>query len=217
MMSTRWIMAPAVALIVLMTSWALAAKEEPGVGAADAEASRVVPDGMPELPFRMEWKPIIDGLPQAIYDGLPNKPAAPETGEAALPYGDDGALATPPGPETPTDKSVWESSLAAREQALARTQATLAREMKRSEDILARAEAKLEEARLIRHYAEKACGGSVIGGGPVKGVLPPTPEELSNYERIVHACAVGPCLFAQKAQESCSHLVVCEQPKRPFG
>ena len=201
MMSARWITAPALALLVLSASWAWAAKDEPGVAeATDEEASsRQVPSGLPELPFGMTWQPIIDELPEEIYAELPSGPAVAEETE---PTAEPEAAEVPPSdevlplveaetpdaatsPEPPADKKVWEASLAAREQALARTQAALNREMERSEEILKRAEAKLQEAQLIRHYAEKACGGTVIAGGPVKGFLPPTPEELEQNAKIV--------------------------------
>lgn len=205
MMSARWITAPALAFLVLSASWAWAAKDEPGVAADDAEAveaeevtdGRAVPEGMPALPFGIDWQPIIDGLPQEVFEGLPDMPVAQtppsdeSPGKAAaaelLPLAEvraeDGADPDAP----PSDKTVWEASLAAREQALSRTQAALNREMERSEEILKRAEAKLEEAQLIRHYAEKACGGTIIAGGPVKGFLPPTPEELEENAKIVAA------------------------------
>jgi flagellar motility protein MotE (MotC chaperone) len=115
------------------------------------------------------------------------QPLSDEVAPALLPLVEsrtgDGADTT----ERPSDKTVWEASLAAREQALSRTQAALNREMERSEEILKRAAGKLEEAQLIRHYAEKACGGTVIAGGPVKGVLPPTLEELEENAKIVAA------------------------------
>jgi flagellar motility protein MotE (MotC chaperone) len=190
MMSIRWTTAPAVALIVLTASWALAAREEPGAAAEsptatsplpEAASRRVVPKDMPPLPFGMEWLSILETLPEAVYAELPGLPEASEQAAEALPFGeDDLERRIPTG-----DKAVWETSLAAREQALARTQAALHREMKRSEDILERAHARLEEARLIRHYAEKACGGSLITGGPIKGLMPPTPEELEANAKSV--------------------------------
>ena len=91
--------------------------------------------------------------------------------------------------------------------ALARTQATLNREMKRSEEILARAEAKLEEARLIRHYAEKSCGGSLIAGGPIKGLLPPTPEELE-----ANATAVADIVKKMKPNQAADMLQRWDEP-----
>jgi flagellar motility protein MotE (MotC chaperone) len=190
MISARWTTAPAVALIVLTASWALAAREEPGAAddppaatspAQAGESGRAVPKGMPPLPFGMAWLTIIDTLPEAVYSELPGLPVEADLAGDALPFGEDDLQG-----RIPTgDKAVWETSLAAREQALARTQAALHREMKRSEDILERAQARLEEARLIRHYAEKACGGSLITGGPIKGLLPPTPEELEANAKSV--------------------------------
>jgi flagellar motility protein MotE (MotC chaperone) len=200
MMNARWITAPALVLLVLSASWAWAAKDEPGVAAdaakgADAQEpteARAVPEGMPVLPFGIDWQPIIDELPQEVFESLPSmpvvgQPLSDEVAPALLPLVEsrtgDGADTT----ERPSDKTVWEASLAAREQALSRTQAALNREMERSEEILKRAAGKLEEAQLIRHYAEKACGGTVIAGGPVKGVLPPTLEELEENAKIVAA------------------------------
>lgn len=206
MMSARWITAPALAFLVLSASWAWAAKDEPGVEEATAEEkpagedpaaapSRTVPAGLRELPFGIDWQPIIDELPEAVYSELPAALTAKPSGDESpadravdsgvLPMAEADAAQEEPVDQTPTDKKVWEASLAAREQALARTQAALNREMERSEEILKRAEAKLQEAQTIRHYAEKACGGTVIAGGPVKGFLPPTPEELEANAKIV--------------------------------
>ncbi len=189
MMSARWITAPALVFLVLSASWAWAAKDEPGVVVDDAEEAteaRAVPKGMPALPFGMTWQPIIDDLPQEIFDTLPTTSVDEEASQELLPMAEARAGDGETG-DRPSDKSVWEASLAAREQALSRTQAALKREMERSEEILKRAAAKLEEAQLIRHYAEKACGGTVIAGGPVKGVLPPTPEELEENAKMVAA------------------------------
>jgi len=232
MMSARWITVPAMVFLVLSASWAWAAKDEPGVeadapkepaetvAAEEASEGRVVPGGLPALPFGIDWQPIIDELPEEVYEALPTTPIAESGAVAVTPEAPADAAVLPLAEaksgdgaeslEPPSDKKVWESSLAAREQALSRTQAALNREMERSEEILKRAEAKLQEAQLIRHYAEKACGGTVIAGGPVKGFLPPTPEELEENAQIVAAMVkkMKPTTAAQMLQRWDEPLII---------
>lgn len=154
--------------LLVAGSWfssVLAAEDEPGVGDAGGGATGTSKLVGPPLPFGLTWEAVLEEFPEDLRSEV----------EILLPKA--AARASQQG-RAPGASQTWEGTLASREQALGRAQKALNREMERIQEMEKRVEARWVEANEIRHFAEKACGGSVVVAGPATGVVPPTPEEI---------------------------------------